>query len=160
MNVLYCTRRRALPCAGSRWWTPPPWSRPCLASHVSCLSAATPVQVEGGGHLWPRAVPALCVTPPQTVVTTAQVEGGGHLRPGAVSALCVTSFVCLLPQLRRFKPRHLLFCVCHNCRRFKVVDTSGLEPFLPGDTIQARATQLTARVLNRSDVALLLIDGQ
>ena len=74
--------------------------------------------------------------------------------------MCVTSFVCLLPQLRRFKPRHLLFCVCHNCRRFKVVDTSGLEPFLPGDTIQARATQLTARVLNRSDVALLLIDGQ
>ena len=44
--------------------------------------------------------------------------------------------------------------------RFKVVDTSGLEPFLPGQTIQARATALTARVLDRSDVALLLIDGQ
>ncbi|KAL4438212.1 hypothetical protein ABPG77_010573 [Micractinium sp. CCAP 211/92] len=44
--------------------------------------------------------------------------------------------------------------------RFKVIDTSGLEPFLPGDTIQARATQLTARVLSRSDVALLLIDGR
>lgn len=41
-----------------------------------------------------------------------------------------------------------------------MIDTSGLEPFLPGDTIQARATQLTARVLNRSDVALLLIDGR
>ncbi len=41
-----------------------------------------------------------------------------------------------------------------------MVDTSGLEPFLPGDTIQARATALTGRVLNRSDVALLLIDGQ
>ena len=49
---------------------------------------------------------------------------------------------------------------CLATCRFKVVDTSGLEPFLPGDTIQARATQLTARVLNRSDVALLLIDGQ
>lgn len=48
----------------------------------------------------------------------------------------------------------------HPAHRFKVVDTSGLEPFLPGDTIQARATALTARVLNRSDVALLLIDGQ
>ncbi|PRW45001.1 GTPase Der [Chlorella sorokiniana] len=44
--------------------------------------------------------------------------------------------------------------------KFKVIDTSGLEPFLPGDTIQARATALTGRVLNRSDVALLLIDGQ
>ena len=46
------------------------------------------------------------------------------------------------------------------CRRFKVVDTSGLEPFLPGDTIQARATTLTARVLSRADVTLLLLDGQ
>lgn len=51
-------------------------------------------------------------------------------------------------------------CRQHPVLRFKVVDTSGLEPFLPGDTIQARATALTGRVLNRSDVALLLIDGQ
>ncbi|KAL4448459.1 hypothetical protein ABPG75_005678 [Micractinium tetrahymenae] len=44
--------------------------------------------------------------------------------------------------------------------KFKVIDTSGLEPFLPGDSIQARATQLTSRVLSRSDVAVLLIDGR
>ena len=40
-----------------------------------------------------------------------------------------------------------------------MIDTSGLEPFLPGGTIQARATALTARVLSRADVTLLLIDG-
>ena len=45
-------------------------------------------------------------------------------------------------------------------RRFKVIDTSGLEPFLPSGTIQARATALTAKVLSRSDVTLLLIDGR
>ncbi|KAI7838297.1 hypothetical protein COHA_007867 [Chlorella ohadii] len=57
-------------------------------------------------------------------------------------------------------PRKRMQCRPHPLLRFKVVDTSGLEPFLPGDTIQARATALTGRVLNRSDVALLLIDGQ
>jgi hypothetical protein len=44
--------------------------------------------------------------------------------------------------------------------RFKAVDTSGLEPFLPGDSIQARATALTQRVLRRCDVALFLFDGR
>ena len=44
--------------------------------------------------------------------------------------------------------------------RFKAVDTSGLEPFLPSGTIQARATVLTANVLRRADVALFLIDGR
>lgn len=44
--------------------------------------------------------------------------------------------------------------------RFKAVDTSGLEPFLPSGTIQARATALTAGVLQRADVALFLIDGR
>ncbi|EFN56363.1 hypothetical protein CHLNCDRAFT_144853 [Chlorella variabilis] len=43
--------------------------------------------------------------------------------------------------------------------RFRVIDTSGLEPFLPGDSIQARATVLTATVLARSDIALFLVDG-
>lgn len=44
--------------------------------------------------------------------------------------------------------------------RFRAVDTSGLEPFQPGDSIQARATELTTRVLGRADAALLLLDGQ
>ena len=44
--------------------------------------------------------------------------------------------------------------------RFRVLDTSGLEPFQPSETIQARATQLTARVLARADLALLLVDGR
>lgn len=44
--------------------------------------------------------------------------------------------------------------------RFRVIDTSGLEPFLPGDSIQARATVLTATVLARSDIALFLVDGR
>jgi small GTP-binding protein len=67
--------------------------------------------------------------------------------------------------------------------RFRAVDTSGLEPFGTGDAagaraarargpgggapggapprapIQARAAALTARVLGRADVALLLVDG-
>lgn len=46
------------------------------------------------------------------------------------------------------------------CRRFTAVDTSGLEPFLPGDSIQARATALTHGVLRRCDVALFLFDGR
>ena len=41
-----------------------------------------------------------------------------------------------------------------------MIDTSGLEPFLPSGTIQARATALTAKVLSRSDITLLLIDGR
>lgn len=44
--------------------------------------------------------------------------------------------------------------------RFTAVDTSGLEPFLPSGSIQARATALTTNVLRRADVALLLIDGK
>lgn len=64
---------------------------------------------------------------------------------------------CRPPSCRCFLPTTP---VAPFACRFKVIDTSGLEPFLPGDTIQARATQLTARVLNRSDVALLLIDGR
>lgn len=43
---------------------------------------------------------------------------------------------------------------------FLAVDTSGLEPFLPSGTIQARATALTTQVLHRSDVALFLVDGK
>lgn len=44
--------------------------------------------------------------------------------------------------------------------RFMAVDTSGLEPFLPSETIQSRASVLTSRVLQRADVALFLLDGQ
>ena len=44
--------------------------------------------------------------------------------------------------------------------RFLAIDTSGLEPFLPSGTIQARATALTAGVLHRADVALFLVDGR
>lgn len=43
---------------------------------------------------------------------------------------------------------------------FKVIDTSGLEPLLPGDTIQGRATAATARLLKRSDAAVLLLDAR
>ena len=44
--------------------------------------------------------------------------------------------------------------------KFKALDTSGLEPSLPTGSIQARAAALTARVLGKADVALLLIDGR
>lgn len=44
--------------------------------------------------------------------------------------------------------------------RFKALDTSGLEPSMRGGSIQARAAELTARVLQRADIALLLIDGR
>lgn len=43
---------------------------------------------------------------------------------------------------------------------FKVVDTSGLEPFAPSGCIQHRATELTTRVLRRADVMLLMLDGR
>lgn len=40
------------------------------------------------------------------------------------------------------------------------VDTSGLEPFLPNGSIQARATALTSRVLYKADAAILLLDAR
>ena len=43
---------------------------------------------------------------------------------------------------------------------FLAVDTSGLEPFMPADSIQARATMLTSSVLHRSDIILFLLDGK
>ncbi|KIY92949.1 GTP-binding protein [Monoraphidium neglectum] len=43
--------------------------------------------------------------------------------------------------------------------RFRVVDTSGLEPELPAQSLQARAGALTLGVLRRSDAALVLIDA-
>ncbi|KAK9817190.1 hypothetical protein WJX72_010848 [[Myrmecia] bisecta] len=43
---------------------------------------------------------------------------------------------------------------------FKVLDTSGLEPFSEASSIQARATTLTLAVLRRCDLALLLLDAR
>lgn len=44
--------------------------------------------------------------------------------------------------------------------QFLAVDTSGLEPHYPTDSIQMRATSLTRDVLQRSDVILFLLDGR
>ncbi len=44
--------------------------------------------------------------------------------------------------------------------QFLAVDTSGLEPQYPSDSIQMRATSLTRDVLQRSDVILFLLDGR
>lgn len=42
-----------------------------------------------------------------------------------------------------------------------VIDSlTGLEPFMARDSIQARATQLTASLLTRCDVAVLLLDAR
>jgi ribosome-associated GTPase EngA len=43
---------------------------------------------------------------------------------------------------------------------FLAIDTSGLEPHYPSDSIQMRATSLTRDVLQRSDVILFLLDGR
>ena len=37
---------------------------------------------------------------------------------------------------------------------------AGLEPFMPNESIQARATSLTANVLDRCTIALLMYDGR
>lgn len=50
----------------------------------------------------------------------------------------------------------------HACRSL-LVPTSvcpGLEPFMPGESIQARATQLTESVLRSCNLALMLFDGR
>ncbi|KAI8109750.1 hypothetical protein M9434_001029 [Picochlorum sp. BPE23] len=44
--------------------------------------------------------------------------------------------------------------------QFLAIDTSGLEPHYPTDSIQMRATSLTRDVLQRSDVILFLLDGR
>ncbi|KAA6417474.1 MAG: GTPase Der-like, partial [Trebouxia sp. A1-2] len=44
--------------------------------------------------------------------------------------------------------------------RFKVADTSGLEPSAAPGTIQARAIALTSSVLNQSTLALFLVDAR
>jgi len=43
---------------------------------------------------------------------------------------------------------------------FRAIDTSGLEPYLPNDTLQGRATQLTAKMMARSDLVLLMLDAR
>lgn len=43
---------------------------------------------------------------------------------------------------------------------FRVVDTSGLEPFLPTSSLQGRAAQLTGRMMERSDVTLFMLDAR
>ncbi|KAK9787732.1 hypothetical protein WJX73_000298 [Symbiochloris irregularis] len=44
--------------------------------------------------------------------------------------------------------------------RFRVVDTSGLEPLMAPERIPARATQITAARLSDVDVALMMIDAR
>jgi hypothetical protein len=44
--------------------------------------------------------------------------------------------------------------------QFKVADTSGLEPLLPASTIQGRATPITAGVVSRAHLALLVLDAK
>jgi len=44
--------------------------------------------------------------------------------------------------------------------RFRVIDTSGLEPARPTASLQARAAALTLGVLQRSDAALVLMDAR
>ncbi|GFR41195.1 hypothetical protein Agub_g1865, partial [Astrephomene gubernaculifera] len=46
--------------------------------------------------------------------------------------------------------------------QFRVADTSGLEPRMPasGGSIQARATAITARLLQQSHLALMVIDAK
>mmetsp|Transcript_10873 Transcript_10873/g.25831 ORF Transcript_10873/g.25831 Transcript_10873/m.25831 type:complete len:559 (+) Transcript_10873:170-1846(+) len=44
--------------------------------------------------------------------------------------------------------------------RFRAIDTSGLEPFLPSSSLQGRASELTARMMRRSDLILLLLDAR
>lgn len=44
--------------------------------------------------------------------------------------------------------------------RFRVADTSGLEPFAAAGSLQARAAALTLGVLRRADAALVLFDAE
>eukprot|EP01026_Neomeris_dumetosa_P071699 TRINITY_DN72580_c0_g1_i10.p1 TRINITY_DN72580_c0_g1~~TRINITY_DN72580_c0_g1_i10.p1 ORF type:complete len:923 (+),score=166.36 TRINITY_DN72580_c0_g1_i10:12-2780(+) len=44
--------------------------------------------------------------------------------------------------------------------KFKVIDTSGLEPFMPKDSIQFRATRLTEKVVDKSDIIILVLDAR
>jgi predicted GTPase len=44
--------------------------------------------------------------------------------------------------------------------RFRAVDTSGLEPFSPAASLQARAAALTLGVLRRADAALVIFDAK
>ncbi|GAX75370.1 hypothetical protein CEUSTIGMA_g2814.t1 [Chlamydomonas eustigma] len=44
--------------------------------------------------------------------------------------------------------------------RFRLVDTSGLEPQKPQHTIQGRAVAITSRILKKSDLILFVIDAR
>ena len=54
----------------------------------------------------------------------------------------------------------------HRCGWFQSDDEpksschAGLEPFMARDSLQARATQLTASVLEQADAALFLVDAR
>ena len=41
-----------------------------------------------------------------------------------------------------------------------MIDTSGLEPLMPAQSLQARAAALTLGVLRRCDAALVMIDAK
>lgn len=44
--------------------------------------------------------------------------------------------------------------------RFRVIDTSGLEPGAAGDSLLGRAAALTLGVLRRSDAAVVMLDAR
>ena len=44
--------------------------------------------------------------------------------------------------------------------RFKVIDTSGLEPSAPQRSIQGRATEITSRVIKQSHLVLMVVDAK
>jgi predicted GTPase len=48
----------------------------------------------------------------------------------------------------------------HFCRHRRAIDTSGLEPFSPAASLQARAAALTLGVLRRADAALVIFDAR
>ena len=43
---------------------------------------------------------------------------------------------------------------------FRIIDTSGIEPYVASTEVQGRSRDLTARVLGRCNAVLLLFDGR
>ena len=42
---------------------------------------------------------------------------------------------------------------------FRVIDTSGVEPYVEASHVQGRTRELTARVLGRANAVIFLMDG-
>jgi hypothetical protein len=90
-----------------------------------------------------------------------RARGGGHVGTAAIYGACVRHYTTGGPNSSSARPslnpnRRLGGC---GPRTVQVMDTPGLEPSAPPESIQGRAMTLAASLIARCRVAVLVVDG-